>query len=47
MFSALSHRNFRLFFYGQFFSLIGSWMQITAQAWLVYRLTKDPMMLGL
>lgn len=47
MFSALSHRNFRLFFFGQFVSLVGSWMQNTAQAWLVYRLTKDPLMLGL
>ncbi|MBI2790220.1 MAG: MFS transporter [Elusimicrobia bacterium] len=47
MFSALSHRNFRYFFLGQFVSLIGSWMQVTAQAWLVYRLTKDPLMLGL
>jgi len=47
MFSALSHRNFRLFFFGQFVSLTGSWMQNTAQAWLVYRLTKDPLMLGL
>lgn len=47
MFTALSHRNFRLFFFGQFVSLTGSWMQITAQAWLVYRLTRDPFMLGL
>jgi len=47
MFAALSHRNFRLFFFGQFVSLIGSWMQVTAQAWLVYRLTRDPLMLGL
>ncbi len=47
MFAALSHRNFRLFFFGQFVSLTGSWMQNTAQAWLVYRLTQDPLMLGL
>ncbi len=47
MFSALRHRNFRLFFFGQFVSLTGSWMQNTAQAWLVYRLTQDPLMLGL
>jgi MFS family permease len=47
MFSALSHRNFRYFFLGQFVSLVGSWMQVTAQAWLVYRLTRDPLMLGL
>ncbi|MEK7389767.1 MAG: MFS transporter, partial [Elusimicrobiota bacterium] len=47
MFDALKYRNFRLFFFGQFFSLVGSWMQVTAQSWLVYRLTRDPMMLGL
>lgn len=47
MFSALGSRNFRLFFFGQFVSLVGSWMQNTAQAWLVYRLTGDPLMLGL
>ncbi|MBI4062048.1 MAG: MFS transporter [Elusimicrobia bacterium] len=47
MFSALSHRNFRLFFFGQLVSMIGSWMQVTVQSWLVYRLTKDPLMLGL
>lgn len=47
MFRSLKYRNFRLFFFGQFFSLCGSWMQTTAQAWLVYRLTKDPLLLGL
>ncbi|MBI5631016.1 MAG: MFS transporter [Elusimicrobia bacterium] len=47
MFRSLSHRNFRLFFFGQTISLCGSWMQQTAQSWLIYRLTKDPMMLGL
>ena len=47
MFRSLKYRNFRLFFYGQFVSLCGSWVQQTAQAWLVYRLTRDPMMLGL
>jgi MFS family permease len=46
MFDALRHRNFRLFYAGQFVSLIGTWMQSTAQSWLVYRLTKDPLMLG-
>lgn len=47
MFGALSHRPFRLFFLGQLVSLTGTWMQSTAQAWLVYRLTRDPLMLGL
>lgn len=47
MFGALKHRPFRLFFLGQLVSLSGTWMQSTAQAWLVYRLTRSPLMLGL
>lgn len=47
MFRSLRHRNFRLFFLGQFISLCGSWVQGTALSWLVYRLTRDPFMLGL
>ena len=35
-FAALKHRNFRLFFVGQLVSLTGTWMQSTAQGWLVY-----------
>jgi len=46
-FSALRHRNFALFWTGQLVSLIGSWMQTTAQSWLVYRLTGDPLALGM
>lgn len=46
-FRALKHRNFRLFFGGQLTSLIGTWMQTVAQAWLVLKLTNSPMMLGL
>lgn len=45
-FAALKHRNFRLFFMGQLVSLIGSWMQSTAQGWLVYQLTGSKVMLG-
>ena len=37
-FSALRHRNFRLFWTGQLISLIGTWMQMIARAWLVYKL---------
>ena len=47
MFRALRHRNYRLFFSGQIISLIGTWMQSIAQAWLVYRLTKSALLLGL
>ena len=46
-FRALRHRNFRLFWSGQVVSLTGTWMQIVAQGWLVYRLTDSPFMLGL
>lgn len=45
-FSALRHRNFRLFFSGQLVSLIGTWMQNTAQGWLVYELTGSKWLLG-
>jgi MFS family permease len=41
------HRNFRLFFAGQFVSLIGTWMQSVAVSWLVYRLTGSSLALGL
>lgn len=44
---ALSHRNFRLFFWGQFVSIIGVWMQSTALQWLVYRITGSQTSLGL
>ncbi len=44
---ALRHRNFRLFFGGQSISLIGTWMQRIALAWLVYRLTNSAFLLGL
>ncbi len=43
---AMRHRNFRLFFGGQTISLVGSWMQSVAQAWLILTLTNDPLMLG-
>jgi MFS family permease len=43
---ALQYRNFQLFFGGQQISLIGTWMQTVAQAWLVYRLTGSSVLLG-
>jgi MFS family permease len=45
--AALQHRNYRLFFFGQLVSLIGTWMQNVAQAWLVYALTNSPFKLSL
>ena len=45
-FSALRHRNFRLFFSGQLVSLIGTWMQNTVQGLLVYDLTHSELLLG-
>jgi MFS family permease len=41
------HRNFRLFFFGQFISLIGTWMQSTALQWLVYSTTGSQSSLGM
>jgi MFS family permease len=43
---ALRHRNFRLFFFGQGISVIGTWMTRLATAWLVYRLTHSALLLG-
>jgi MFS family permease len=45
-FPALSFRNYRIFWIGQFISLIGTWMQSTTQTYLAYRLTNQPIYLG-
>src|ERR1700681_340460 len=46
MVRSLKHRNFQLFFSGQLISLIGTWMDNIAEAWLVYRLTGSSLLLG-
>jgi len=46
-FAALYSRDFRLFFIGQVISFSGTWMQSTAQGWLVYSMTKSPFYLGI
>ena len=46
IFRALKYRNFRIFFFGQSISLIGTWMQYVAMSWLVYRMTNSVFMLG-
>lgn len=43
---ALGHRNFRLYFFGQTISVIGTWMTRLATTWLVYRLTHSVLLLG-
>src|SRR5881396_3215949 len=45
-FRALRHRNYRLFFWGQLVSLIGTWMQQTAMSWFVYQITNSRLLLG-
>lgn len=45
-FSALQHPNYRLWFAGQIVSLFGTWMQSTAQGFLIYELTHSPAFLG-
>lgn len=46
-FSALRHRNYRLFLIGQLISLAGTWMQTIAQGWLVYEISGSELALGL
>ena len=46
MFAALRYRNYRLWFMGQLVSLVGTWMQITAQGFLVFELTRSTAYLG-
>jgi MFS family permease len=46
-FRALRHRNYRLFFWGQLVSLIGTWMQQTGMSWFVYEITNSKFLLGL
>ncbi len=45
-FAALGYRNYRLWFLGQLVSLLGTWMQATAQAYLVFELTHSAAYLG-
>lgn len=45
-FASLHHHNYRLWFTGQLVSLIGTWMQSTAQGYLVYQLTNSSAFLG-
>ena len=46
VFRALRYRNYRLFFAGQSISVIGTWLQMVALSWLVYRLTHSALLLG-
>lgn len=46
-FRALRHRNYRLFFSGQFISITGTWIQQVAMSWLIYNLTKSALAMGL
>src|SRR5437762_5879488 len=45
-FRALRHCNYRLFFYGQLVSLIGTWLQQTSMSWFVYEITGSKFLLG-
>jgi MFS family permease len=46
-FPALQSPNYRTYFFGQFISLIGTWLQIVAQGWLVLQLTSSAFLIGL
>ena len=46
IFRALKYPNYRLFYYGQSISLIGTWVQNIAMGWLIYRLSGSALLLG-
>lgn len=46
VFPALHSKNFRLYFYGQLVSLVGTWLQTVAQGWLVLELTHSAFWVG-
>ena len=46
-FSTLRIRNYRVYLAGQSLSMVGTWMQMTAQSWLVLSLTNSGLQLGL
>src|SRR5471030_1604300 len=47
VFKAFQYRDFRLMWVGACTSSIGTWMQIVAQSWLVYRLSHSAFLLAL
>jgi len=46
MLSSLKVKDFRIYWLGMFVSLIGTWIQVTAQSWLVFQLTNSAFLLG-
>jgi MFS family permease len=46
MFSSLKVKYFRIYWLGMFVSLVGTWIQIVAQSWLVFALTNSAFLLG-
>jgi MFS family permease len=46
LFRALRNKNYRLFFYGQSLSLLGTWIQQVALSWLIYSVTNSAFLLG-
>lgn len=44
---AFRHRSFRLFMFGQGISQLGTWLQLIATSWLIYKLSNSAFLLGL
>lgn len=47
VFPALQNRSFRLYFFGQLVSLVGTWLQIVAEGWLVFQITHSAFYVGM
>ena len=45
-FASFKYPNYRLWFVGQLISLVGTWVQVTAQGYLIYELTRSAAYLG-
>lgn len=45
-FPAFKYRNYKLYFFGQFISLVGLWLQIVAEGWLAFQLSHSPFWVG-
>ncbi|MDB5257026.1 MAG: permease [Chitinophagaceae bacterium] len=46
-FPALQNKNYKAYFSGQMVSLIGTWLQIVSQGWLVLQLTNSALQIGI
>ena len=47
LFRSLRHHNFSVFWFANFFSNVGTWLQTVALGWLILEMTNSPWLLGI